>query len=139
MPHPDRTKPARRYSRSHVTAETAAYVMARMELEALRTGSPVQQMAARLPEHQRPRTSPPTTPAATNRFRAGDVLTPSANANQSEIVAYTYNGIAGELVVTASYGEFIDYGFFPYGEMTAAETVKRVWVGNLTHITPIRK
>lgn len=148
------SKPSRPYSRARarrrVDSADVAYALSQM---AAREGSPVQMAVRRLPDDQRPRVPgapgvPPGAvrwyepkerpasdveahqPAATNRFRAGDVLTPGE---------YTRDGLHGEIIIIASYGEFVDYGFFPYGEMAPTETARRIWIGNLTHVSPIRK
>ena len=144
-------KPYRPYSRARRRVDSAdvAYALSQM---AAREGSPAQMAARRLPDDQRPRVpgapgipgavrwqepkERPASdvethqPAASNRFRAGDVLTPGE---------YTRDGLHGEIIIIASYGEYVDFGFFLYGEMEPEEVARRIWIGNLTHVSPIRK
>lgn len=59
-------------------------------------------------------------PAAGNPYRAGDVLTRGM-----------FRGLWGVTAITASYGDFVDFGFFADGEIDAVETVRGVWMGNV--------
>lgn len=59
-------------------------------------------------------------PAAGNPYRVGDVLTRGM-----------FRGLWGVTAITASYGDFVDFGFFADGEIDATEMVRGVWVGNI--------
>lgn len=59
-------------------------------------------------------------PSAGNPYRVGDILTRGM-----------VRGLWGVMVITASYGEFVDFGFFADGEIDARETVRHLWVGNI--------
>ena len=59
-------------------------------------------------------------PSAGNPYRVGDVLTRGM-----------VRGLWASAVVTASYGEFVDFGLFHDGELDAAEMVRGLWIGNV--------
>ena len=60
-------------------------------------------------------------PAAGNPYRVGDILTRGM-----------VRGLWASAIVVASYGEFVDFGLFADDEIDAVETVRHLWVGNIS-------